>query len=82
MSDLLDVSLDYLVGKTDVQLDKEILKSILKLSKFSDEDKDHIFAVLDAFIGKKKNSKYSIKAKVFEILHQFDSFAFRVSSML
>jgi transcriptional regulator with XRE-family HTH domain len=54
MSDLLDVSLDYLVGKTDVQLDKVILKRILELTKFSDEDKDHIFAVLDAFIAKRK----------------------------
>ncbi|TKG90692.1 XRE family transcriptional regulator [Puteibacter caeruleilacunae] len=54
MSDLLDVSLDYLVGKTDVQLDKKILKSILNLSKLSKKDKNLIFALLDAFIAKRK----------------------------
>jgi len=54
MSEILDVSLDYLVGKTDVQIDKNILIRILELSKSSDEDKSHIFAVLDAFVAKRK----------------------------
>lgn len=54
MADILDVSLDYLVGKTDVQMDKTIFKRVMELSKFSDEDKSHIFAVLDAFIAKRK----------------------------
>jgi transcriptional regulator with XRE-family HTH domain len=54
MADILDVSLDYLVGKTDTQVDKTILNRILELSKFSDEDKNHIFAVMDAFIAKRK----------------------------
>ncbi len=50
----MSVSLDYLVGKTDVQIDKNILQRILELSKFSDQDKEHIFAVLDAFVAKRK----------------------------
>ena len=54
MADILDVSLDYLVGKTDIQVDKTIFKRILELSKFNDEDKAHIYAVLDAFIAKRK----------------------------
>ena len=54
MADILDVSLDYLVGKTDVQMDKTIFKRVMELSKFSEEDKSHIFAVLNAFIAKRK----------------------------
>ena len=54
MAEILEVSLDYLVGQTDVQMDKTISKRIMELSKFSDEDKAHIFAVLDAFIAKRK----------------------------
>ena len=54
LSELLEVSLDYLVGNTDIQVDKVVLKRVLEISKFSDEDKEHIFAVLDAFIAKRK----------------------------
>ena len=54
MADLLEVSLDFLMGKTDVQLDKKMFKRILEISKFSDEEKNHIYAVLDAFIAKRK----------------------------
>lgn len=54
LAELLEVSLDYLVGATDVQVDKNIFKRILEISKFSDEDKNHVFAVLDAFIAKRK----------------------------
>lgn len=54
LADLLEVSLDYLVGKTDVQLDKVTLNRILEVSKFNEEDRQHIFSVIDAFIAKRK----------------------------
>lgn len=54
MADILDVSLDYMVGKTDVQVEKTIFKRIMEQSKFSDDDKKHIFAVIDAVIAKAK----------------------------
>ena len=54
MSNILEVSLDYLVGKTDVEIDKNIFKRVVDISKFSQEDKNHVFAVLDAFIAKTK----------------------------
>ena len=54
MADILDVSLDYLVGQTDQELDKTTQQRILEISKFSDEDKNHIWALLDAFIAKRK----------------------------
>ena len=45
IADILDVSLDYLTGKTDVQMDKNTRKRILEVSKFEEEDKNHIFSV-------------------------------------
>lgn len=54
MADILDVSLDYLTGKTDVEMDKNTRKRILEVSKFDDEDRNHIFSVIDAFIAKRK----------------------------
>ncbi len=54
ISDILEVSLDFLTGKTDVQMDKNIRKRILEVSKFEPEDQEHIFSVIDAFIAKRK----------------------------
>jgi hypothetical protein len=44
----------YLVGKTYVQIDKVTLNRILEVSKFPDEDRQHVFSVIDAFIAKEK----------------------------
>lgn len=52
IANALGVSLDYLVGNTDLELDKNTLKRIEQVSKMSDEDKNHIYAFLDAFIAK------------------------------
>ena len=54
MADYLDVSLDYLVGKTDIEVDPKTLSRILEVSKFNEEDREHIFSVIDAFIAKRK----------------------------
>lgn len=54
IADILDVSLDYLTGKTDVEMDKDIQKRILEVSKFDQEDRQNIFSVIDAFIAKRK----------------------------
>lgn len=54
IADILDVSLDYLTGKADVQVDKITHERILEVSKFDDQDKLHIFSVIDAFIAKRK----------------------------
>ena len=50
----LNISLDYLVGKTDFELDDNIVKRIQEVSKMSDKDKEHVFSLLDAFIAKTK----------------------------
>ncbi len=54
IADILDVSLDYLTGKVDVEMDKDIQKRILEVSKFEDEERKNIFSVIDAFIAKRK----------------------------
>lgn len=52
IANALGVSLDYLVGNTDLELDKNTLKRIEQISKMSDEDKNHVYAFLDAFIAR------------------------------
>ena len=54
IADILEVSLDYLTGKEDVQIDKDTSSRILEVSKFEETDKNHIFSVIDAFIAKRK----------------------------
>ncbi|MCP4481600.1 MAG: helix-turn-helix transcriptional regulator [bacterium] len=54
ISELLDTSLDYLLGKIDTELEKETYNRILEVSKFDKKDRDLIFSVIDAFIAKKK----------------------------
>lgn len=54
IADILEVSLDYLTGKEDVQIDKDTSSRILEVSKFEAEDRNHIFSVIDAFIAKRK----------------------------
>jgi transcriptional regulator with XRE-family HTH domain len=54
IADILDVSLDYLTGKADVQMDKTTRKRILEVSKFNEDDRLHVFSVIDAFIAKHK----------------------------
>ncbi|HBH24440.1 MAG TPA: hypothetical protein DDY13_13580 [Cytophagales bacterium] len=39
---ILDVSLDCLTGKTDVEMDKYTQKCILEFSKFKEAERDHI----------------------------------------
>ena len=54
IADILDVSLDYLAGKVDVEMDKITRNRILEVSKFDETDRLHIYSVIDAFIAKRK----------------------------
>lgn len=54
IADILDVSLDYLTGKVDVEMDKDTQKRILEVSKFEEKDREHVFSVIDAFNAKRK----------------------------
>lgn len=50
----LEVSLDYLVGSTDTLLETNIVNRILDIQKLKDNDKQHVFALLDAFLKQRK----------------------------
>ena len=50
IANALKISLDYLVGNTDLELDTEILKRVEDVSKLSDDNKKHIYILLDALI--------------------------------
>lgn len=47
MAQALGVSLDYLVGNTDFLLDTDIIKKIQDIQKLPQEDKNHLFYLLD-----------------------------------
>lgn len=50
MAALLDVSLDFLVGHTDINVDSTTLKRVIELQSLSDEDKNTALKLLDAFL--------------------------------
>ena len=46
----LKISLDYLVGSTDLELDTELLKRIELVSKLNSKEKKHIYVTIDALV--------------------------------
>ncbi len=54
LAEALEVSLDYLVGVTDILLEKSIVNRVLDIQKLKEDDKKHVFALLDAFIKQRK----------------------------
>ncbi|QMU66575.1 MAG: helix-turn-helix domain-containing protein [Flavobacteriaceae bacterium] len=57
IADALNVSIDFLVGKTTLELDNNTLKRIEEVSKLNSEEKDKIFMVVDALIRDFKAKK-------------------------
>ena len=47
MADILEVSLDYLVGKADEHLDKSTLNRILEVQKLPTDKKDFVLNMID-----------------------------------
>jgi hypothetical protein len=55
IADALGVTLDYLIKDGEYeQIDKETLKRLKEIQKMSDENKTHVFALMDAFIKQTK----------------------------
>ncbi len=54
IANILDVSLDWLVGHTDMELDSRMLERIQEVTQMKDKDREHVFAMLDAFIKQTK----------------------------
>jgi len=50
IANALEVSLDYLVGNTQLELDTDTMKRVEDISKMSSEEKDKIYMVVDALI--------------------------------
>lgn len=50
LAGILGISLDYLVGNTDIELDKSILDKIVIIQKLPDEDKNCIMYSIDGLI--------------------------------
>ena len=55
LADALEVSIDFLVGKTDVELDKSILNKVIDIQKLPEEDKKCIMYSLNGLIQHAKN---------------------------
>jgi transcriptional regulator with XRE-family HTH domain len=47
MAQALGVSLDYLVGNTEFLLDTDVIKKIQEIQKLPQEDRNHLFYVVD-----------------------------------
>lgn len=47
ISEMLGVSIDYLVDKTNLELDKSTLKRLEDISSLSDENKSFLFRMID-----------------------------------
>jgi transcriptional regulator with XRE-family HTH domain len=45
-----DVSIDYLVGNTDLVLDSTIVNRIQNIQQLDNDNKKHLFALMDAFL--------------------------------
>lgn len=50
IADALAVSIDYLVGKTDFELDKDTLKRIQDVSTLPADERKQVFMVIDALL--------------------------------
>lgn len=50
VADTLEVSLDYLVGKSSMELDKSTLKRIEEVAKLPSDARNQVYMVIDALI--------------------------------
>jgi transcriptional regulator with XRE-family HTH domain len=57
LAKILGVSLDYLVGNTELELDQATLKRVEDISKMPDEDRSFVLRALDALVRDLKAQK-------------------------
>lgn len=50
IADSLEVSIDYLIGRSTMQLDKEVVKRLEGISNMPDNKKTELFNVIDAYL--------------------------------
>jgi transcriptional regulator with XRE-family HTH domain len=57
IAQVLGVSLDYLVGNTDMLLDADVIKKIQEIQNLPEKDRDHLFYVVDNILQNVKAKK-------------------------
>ena len=57
MSDFLDISLDYLAGKTSVELNQKTMQRILDVQELDHDTREKIFEYIDLIIRDQKTKK-------------------------
>ncbi len=50
IADALEVSLDYLTGKTSIELDNSIIKRVVEIQNLPEDDRIHILYTLDGLL--------------------------------
>jgi len=55
VAEFMEVSLDYLVGKVDMELDKSIIDKVMTIQNLPAKDQDYIIFTLDALIRDAKS---------------------------
>lgn len=61
IADALEVSIDFLIGRTSFQLDKEAMKRLENISELPQDRKDYIFNLIDMCIRDFKTGQAYIK---------------------
>jgi len=57
IAQVLGISLDYLVGNSDLLLDADVIKKIQEIQKLPEKDRDHLFYVVDNILQNVKAKK-------------------------
>ena len=57
IADALEVTVDYLIGKTELQLDKDAVQRLLDISKLPDENKNYVLGLIDMALRDFKSRK-------------------------
>ncbi len=57
IADALESSVDYLIGKTSLALDKEALKRLEEISRLKDENKNFIYNLIDMALRDMKTKR-------------------------
>ena len=61
IAEALEISLDYLVGNSDLLLEKNVVNKILDIQKLNPEDKGHVLLCSTLFCNLKKLKKCSLR---------------------
>ena len=64
MAALLGVSLDWLARHSNLELDREMINSIQEVTRMKPQDKEHVFAMLEAFYSHYQNAGIPKACKV------------------